>query len=44
MITTSREAVNALDIWHRSVIEVMADRGLVKVIDDEEQKRPGASE
>ena len=43
MITTTKEAVNALDIWHRSVIEVMANRGLVKVIDDEE-KRSGDGE
>lgn len=43
MITTSKEAIAALDIWHRSVIEVMADRGLVKIVDDTE-KRSGDAE
>lgn len=43
MITTTKEAINALDLWHRSVIEVMVDRGLVTVIEDGE-KRSGDAE
>ncbi|OPX73677.1 MAG: hypothetical protein A4E38_00003 [Methanoregulaceae archaeon PtaB.Bin108] len=39
MITTSREAINALDLWHQSVIETMINRGLVKVTDEGEQKQ-----
>lgn len=43
MITTTREAVNALDLFHQSVIDVMIDRGLIKIVDDAE-KRSGDAE
>ncbi|MGV8129574.1 MAG: hypothetical protein ACP5NN_06760 [Methanolinea sp.] len=43
MITTTQEAVRALDLFHQSVIEVMINRGLVKVTDEGEQKHQEAS-
>ena len=44
MIVTTKEAINALDIWHKSVIEVMADRGLVKIADEADQQKAGDGE
>lgn len=43
MITTTQEAVRALDLFHQSVVEVMIARGFIKIVDDGEQKQ-GASE
>lgn len=44
MIVTTKAAINALDLFHQSVIEVMIDHGLAKVVDDAEKSGSEASE
>ena len=48
MIITTRQAVNALDIFHRAVAEVMIERGLIRLVDNQpteeaEPPRPDAT-
>lgn len=40
MIVTTRQAVNALDIFHRAVAEIMIERGLIQIIDDLPEGNP----
>lgn len=44
MIVTTKEAIAALDLFHQSVIEVMIDHGLAKVVDDADRQKAGDAE
>lgn len=44
MITTTREAINALDLFHQAIAEVMIDKGMLRIVEEGEQHHQGASE
>lgn len=44
MITASRAAVRSLDVFHRAIIEHMEERGLIRIVEEKQGKKQGASE
>jgi len=40
MITTTKAAIGSLDVFHQALVEIMIEKGLVEII-DENEKVPG---